>query len=172
MPIAAVDRKQEITMTIQNIIDSFTDNRVLTDEQITSILSDLRNETVKQIRHIGNRAFSIALLNKIIAKRKDSDSEIGSTDNIMYACYLVGLCGHLEDSILIWQAKKTDFDTYCGVDIQLVVFAGVSKTVLYLKTLKTEESAEAVTYLQECWDAGDFDEIENYFLEEEEPYWL
>ena len=159
-------------MTIQNIIDSFSNNHILTDEQVASILSDLRNETVKHTRQNRNRLFSIALLNKIIAKRKDSDTEIGSSDNIMFACYLVGLCGQLEDSLLIWQAKKADFDTYCGVDIQLVVFAGVSKTVLYLKSLGTEESTEAVTYLQECWEAGDFDEIENYFSEEEEPYWL
>ena len=159
-------------MTIQNITDSFSNNQILTDEQVASILSDLRKETVKHTRQNSYRSFSVALLNKIIAKRKDSNNEIGSADNIMFACYLVGLCKQLEDSLLIWQAKKADFDTYCSVDIQLVVFAGVSKTVLYLKSLGTEESSEAETYLQECWEAGDFDEIENYFSEEEEPYWL
>ena len=116
-------------MTIQNIIDSYTDKQVLTDEQITSILSDLRNETVKYVRQNKNRSFSIQLLNQIIAKRKDIDNEIGSIDNIMFSCYLIALCGQLEDSLLVWQAKKVDFDTYCGVDIQLTVFSGVSKTV-------------------------------------------
>src|SRR2546427_1577937 len=29
--------------------------------------------------------------------------------------------GHVEDSLIIWRAKATNFDTHCGVDVQLLV---------------------------------------------------
>lgn len=39
----------------------------------------------------------------------------------------------IEDCALIWEAKTLDSDSYCAVDIQLVVFAGVDVTIDYLR---------------------------------------
>lgn len=90
----------------------------------------------------------------------------------MYACYLLGLNKKIEDSLLIWKAKNIDFDTYCGIDVQLKVFAGIDKTINYLYSLNTEESLKAASYLEECNETGDFDDIENYYSKEQLPWWI
>jgi hypothetical protein len=158
-------------MTIQNIIDQYKIDNTLTDEQVSIVLADLRTDAVNYLQTNPNRKFAIALLDNVIDKRKNSEEE-GNGDNIMFACYLLGIHGQLEDSLLIWQAKNTDFDSYAYVDIQLVVFAGVDKTLRYLDSLKTEESTKAIKYIKDCSDAGDFDELENYFSKEELPWWI
>jgi hypothetical protein len=94
------------------------------------------------------------------------------TETLMLSAYLLGLHQNVEDCLKIWKSKTTDFDTYCGFDIQLVVFAGVEKTIEYLKTNKSEESEDALKYIKECQKSGDFDEIEDYFSETELPWFI
>ena len=158
-------------MTIQNIIDQYKIDSELTDDQVSVVLADLRTDTVNYLLTSPNREFTIALLNKVIEKRKNSEED-GNGDNIMFACYLLGIHGHIEDSLLIWQAKTVDFDSYAYVDIQLVVFAGVDKTLKYFETLKTQESSKAIEYIKGCSDAGDFNDLENYFSKETLPWWI
>jgi hypothetical protein len=58
------------------------------------------------------------------------------------------------------------------VDVQLVVFAGVDNTIQYLKSLGTTESQKAVEYLEKCEEAGDLDRIEEYFSQDNMPWWI
>ena len=70
--------------------------------------------------------------------------------------------GNVEDSFLLWQIKELDFDTFCGLDIQLLVGAGVDKTIGYLKNLAEESALRAVDYIQKCRITGDFDNLGRY----------
>lgn len=72
----------------------------------------------------------------------------------------------------IGNTKTIDFDTFCAFDIQLVVFAGVNNTIDYLKTKNSDESKDALKYIEECKISGDFDNIENYFSESQSPWFI
>ncbi|WP_028981101.1 hypothetical protein [Sporocytophaga myxococcoides] len=161
-------------MTIKEIEDNFSISSDIDDDQVTQMLNNesLRKEAIEYFITNPNREFARTLLDKIISKRKIADTKIGAEENIMYACYLLGLNEKIEDSLLIWKAKNIDFDTYCGIDVQLMVFAGVDKTLNYLNLLNTEESLKAVSYLKECNEAGDFDNIEKYYSREHLPWWI
>ncbi len=161
-------------MKIEDIIKEYNENLEISIENLELIFNDaeIRYETVEYIRKNLNRQFSLALLSKILTIRLNENNELSNGDNIMYACYLVGIHKDIRDSIEIWKAKETDFDLHCYVDIQLVVFCGVKNTIEYLKTIKTKESENAIEYITECNNAGDFDEIEEYFSEMNTPWWL
>ncbi|RZJ36846.1 MAG: hypothetical protein EOO18_07025 [Chryseobacterium sp.] len=83
----------------------------------------------------------------------------------MLACYILGKHNQIKDCLKIWEAKRIDFDTFCYVDIQLVAFAGVQQTIEYLKTQTLEEAKQALEYVIECSEAGDFEDLETYFNE-------
>jgi hypothetical protein len=110
-----------------------------------------------------NRPFVIGLLAQLCDRRRVDPGAVDA-DEIMAICYLLGLHGHVEDSLLIWRAKYTDFDTYSLVDIQLVTFAGVDPTLEYLAELDTEEAAKAINYIRDCDAAGDFDDMADRYL--------
>ncbi len=65
--------------------------------------------------------------------------------------------GSVEDSMLIWKAKSDSFDLMCGLDVQFLCGAGVEATCEYLSGLESESAAEALKYIGECIDAGDFE---------------
>ena len=90
----------------------------------------------------------------------------------MLACYILGLHNQIEDCLKIWEAKYTDFDTYCGLDIQLVPFAGVNETIEFLKGQITKEGREAFNYVSDCKKAGDFEELEEYYSNDKLPWFI
>ncbi len=68
--------------------------------------------------------------------------------------------GHVTDSLLIWQAKGTNWDAHCSIDVQLLCGAGLPQTLAYLEAEATRapEAAEALKYLSDCAKPGvDFD---------------
>jgi hypothetical protein len=70
--------------------------------------------------------------------------------------------GHVTDSLLIWQAKETNWDSHCSIDIQLLCGAGLPGTLAYLQAeaSRNPEAAEALTYLGDCARPGfDFDDF-------------
>jgi len=81
----------------------------------------------------------------------------------MLAGFILGMHKQVQDCIKIWQAKKVDFDCYCGIDIQLVPFAGVDETISYLREQKTDEANKALEYVLACTKAGDFDDLNEYY---------
>ncbi len=61
------------------------------------------------------------------------------------------------------ECKNNDFDTFCAVDIQLAVFAGVAETIAYLETQNADEAKEALKYILKCNTAGDFENLASFY---------
>src|SRR5882762_5775666 len=80
----------------------------------------------------------------------------GVDESIKLCAYLLFRLGHVEDSLIIWRAKTTNFDTHCGVDAQLLVAAGVENTLTWLKQQTSEDAPGAVNWIEECAKTGDF----------------
>lgn len=89
----------------------------------------------------------------------------------MFAC-LITLHKRVKDCLLIWKEKNTDFDTYCGVDIQLVPFMGVSATIAYPKASDDPEVVKALEYISECNDGDEFEDLESYYSNVFLYWWL
>jgi phosphatidate phosphatase APP1 len=110
-------------------------------------------------------------LDKFIHIRQDPNGEMPAED-LMFACYILGLHNQIEDSLKIWEAKNADFDTYCGLDIQLVPFAGVKETIEFLKEQTSDEGKKAFEYVSNSSKCGDFDDLEDYFSKETMPWFI
>ena len=121
-----------------------------------------RKDLVNHFRQQPERTFALTLLNNLVTHRRENSAH-GLHETLLFACYLLGLARQVEDCLIIWNAKTTDFDTFCGIDVQLVVFAGVDETITYLKMQNSDEAREALTYIQECNEAGDFEDLTSYF---------
>lgn len=92
------------------------------------------------------------------AEMVKEDAEEG--DHELIKCLSVQLfsIGNVEDSLFIWKTKSSSFDFMLGLDVQFMCGAGVEDTKEYLRGLKSEVGAEALEYLEECIDGGDFDD--------------
>jgi hypothetical protein len=160
-------------MDVNKLIEYFHKDRTISDEMVDSIQNDnaLRIDLVNYFREYKYREFTLALLDAFIAIRRKPEGEMPAED-LMLACYLVGLHQQVEDSLTIWKAKNIDFDTYCGLDIQLVPFAGVSQTLEFLNSLSKEEAKKAFDYVSKCDQSGDFDSLEDYYSIEAMPWFI
>jgi len=76
-----------------------------------------KNQVYSHLLAYPNRDFSTELLNSLVDLRKTQHHGIGIED-IMFACLLVTLHQQIEDCLLIWKAKNTDFDTLHGTKIR------------------------------------------------------
>ena len=113
--------------------------------------------------------FARALLAGFTVAYKASSA---GADELRFAAYLIALNNDLSDVLLLWQTKELDFDTYCGFDIQLIVFAGPVATISYLKTQVGREAEAALSYIEGCDAAGDFELLAEYYSPNNLPYWL
>jgi hypothetical protein len=86
----------------------------------------------------------------------------GSFESIRLCGVLLFLLAQVEDVCLLWEAKTANFDTMCGFDIQFLVGAGVAPTLAYLQHVEEEWAEDARVYLEECQQAGDFQNLERY----------
>lgn len=74
-------------------------------------------------------------------------------------CVQLFSLGVVEDALLIWDAKHSNFDAGCGLDVQFLCGAGLSITKAFLAASKEPTAAEALDYLTLCERAGDFAEF-------------
>lgn len=160
-------------MTFKEVLTEFNDNRTIPDEFLESIEDsrELRIELINYFKVNEGREFAIHLLDKMVAFRKQEEKGM-TGDSIMLGCYLLGLHKNIEDSLRIWNAKTTDFDTFCYVDIQLVPFAGLDATIDYLKSLNSKNADDALKYIIECKESGDFDELDSYYAKDSLPWYV
>lgn len=100
-----------------------------------------------------DRSLVLYLLKQEIVSRED---DWGFHDNMRLCAYMLFKLGHVEDSILLWRAKGTNFDSFCGVDVQLLAGGGLEETISWLKGTGDPEAAEAAEYLEGCRATGDF----------------
>ena len=160
-------------MNVQILLEDFHKTGSLSEEVIYIIQNDqtLRVELIQHFRQHQNRHFALYLLNTFITVRRDPEG-IMPFEDLMFACYLLGLHQQVEDCLKIWEVKRIDFDTYCGLDIQLVPFAGVNKTLAFLKEQTTVEGEEAYEHIKACFKAGDFDTQDEYYSKETLPWYI
>lgn len=153
-------------MDVDTLIENFNTRQTFSNNEILAIRTNrsLRISLVNHFRINQNRPFALALLDTFIEMRKDPKNEI-SIDDLMFASFLLGWHKQVEHSLKVWEAKYADFDTYCGVDIQLVCFAGVDATIAFLKKHPGMEAEKALEYVIACYNAGDFDNLEEYYNE-------
>ena len=74
-------------------------------------------------------------------------------------CVQLFHAGDLADVLAIWSAKESSWDAHCSIDIQRLCGAGLAETRDYLGSLGTPDATEALGYLEECVEAGDFDDF-------------
>lgn len=72
-------------------------------------------------------------------------------------CLQLFFIGDVADSLLIWKAKRSDFDAYCYIDIQFVCGAGLSETKKFLLKQNSSEAIDLLAYLIDCEKTGDFE---------------
>lgn len=71
-------------------------------------------------------------------------------------CVQLFSLGIVEDSLIIWRAKSSNFDAHCSVDVQLLCGAGLEQTKAYLSSSRDEEATLALEYLAEAEATDDF----------------
>ena len=86
----------------------------------------------------------------------------GVYESIKLCAYLLFRLGHVEDSLAIWRAKAINFDTHCGVDVQLLVGAGVQETLDWLRRQGSQDAQHAVSWIEGCTATGDFKNPDGY----------
>lgn len=163
-------------MTIDNFLHELENSKPLSVETIHFVQNDdeIGKLLINHFRENKNRDLALKLLEKFSEIRNQpypNNYDIGS-EALMLSAYILGLHQNIEDCLKIWNTKTIDFDTFCGFDIQLVVFAGVNSTIDYLKTINSDESEDALKYIEECKISGDFEDIENYFSEDQSPWFI
>ena len=86
----------------------------------------------------------------------------GMSDDIRLCAFVMYKIGNVQDVPLLWEAKCANFDTFCGLDIQMLVGGGVDETIAYLNTVGDDEARKAVEYIEGCREAGDFNSLHKY----------
>lgn len=153
-------------MKAEEVINDLKQSGELSAETVLQIEEDrdLRFDLIHYFEINKNREVALKLLKTLRGFRQSNQIEI-SGDILMLACYIVGKHNHVEDCLEVWKTKKIDYDTYSYIDIQLLPFSGVSETISYLRTQASEEAKQALAYVIECLEAGDFDNLEQYYTE-------
>ncbi|NIG54063.1 hypothetical protein [Chitinophaga sp. Cy-1792] len=158
-------------MSIEDFINRYQQTNTLTAAEAKEVCEEpLRQLLFDYFKTHKNRNFALALLNRLIELRKDPDNLV-SGDDLMLACYILGQHKQVEDCLLIWKAKRTDFDSYCYIDGQLIAFMGAQPTIDFLKTVNSEEAADALFYTTGCVESGDYDSLDEYYSRNS-YYWL
>ena len=163
-------------MTAEQLLNEFKENNSLSTATIEYLDTDekIGKELVFYFRKNKNRDLALHLLEKAIEIRSQPYPNGYDMSGVilMLFSYILGMHKNMEDCLKIWEAKTVDFDTFCLVDIQLVVFAGLEETIAFFKSQESDESKDALKYVEECKEAGDFENIENYFSEVTVPWFV
>jgi hypothetical protein len=79
-------------------------------------------------------------------------------DQMLLKCLCIQLfsIGCVEDCLVVWRVKSHCFDLMLGVDVQLLCGAGLETTRSFLTTSLDPTATEALSYLNECVETGDF----------------
>ena len=79
-------------------------------------------------------------------------------DDLAYLCCAQLFSrGLLEDVLIIWEAKNAGMDLHCALDVQFMCGAGLAATKAFLRQQTSGESAEALEYIEDCEEEGDFE---------------
>ena len=147
---------------IKRIVKTFQKKRNIEDADFQDFLEEfgarLKKELIHYFNENKNLEFARYLLKKAIEERKKDIILIFIEDLSLFS-YILGEHKQQEDVHLIWQAKNSDFDTWCGFDGELLSFMGVDTTLNYLKSRDTQQAKEAKEYIEHFKQA----EVDDYF---------
>jgi hypothetical protein len=82
--------------------------------------------------------------------------EVGDQFLMRLLCGLLFSLGQVEDSLLVWRAKQSNFDTHCGIDVAFLCGAGLEETKAYLSAVGTDEATSALECVRHCEAHGNF----------------
>ena len=116
--------------------------------------------------HPDDRLFIRYLLEQEISLHKHEQE--GMLPNLKRCAYLLYRLSHVEDSLLIWRAKDTHFDTMCGIDVQLLIGGGLALTLAYLEA--QPDSTDIIEYITACKETGDFSNMDSFEREIEQYF--
>ena len=74
-------------------------------------------------------------------------------------CVYLFLGRSLDDVLHIWNAKSASMDADSAVDVQLMCGPGLEHTKSYLRGRGTPVASAALNWIEECQEAGDFDDF-------------
>ena|SRR5437016_10635322 len=137
----------------------------LPDASVLNLLHDeaFRYSVCKELNNSvapSDRALARYILRLYIQSHGGGDW--GMSDDIRLSAFVLYKIANVEDVPLLWEAKRANFDTFCGLDIQLLVGAGVDNTLAYLRDVGDEDSLAAAKYIEDCRKTGDFKYIYKY----------
>jgi len=160
-------------MKLNDILNQFHILKCVDAEIIKEFQADgvLRVALIEYSKRTKNRAFAIELVNTFIVTRRQAIGVV-TVEDLMFACFNLALQNQIEDCLKIWEAKNIDFDTYCGLDVQLMPFAGVTETIEFLKLQKNADAEKALLYIVKCNNCGDFNHQHEYFSPDILPWFL
>lgn len=138
----------------------------LASSQAESLLSDPRRRArLYAEMHVRPSPAQAPLLRVLLRHEVDQrlkDDDDYDFEQLYWCALLLSAFGFVEDSLRIWRAKRTNFDTGVGLDVQFVVGAGARETLAHLDSLDDPEAARAARYLRDCEAAGDFADLERW----------
>lgn len=156
-------------MTIANIVEAFNKKGFLQVAEIIDLHKSgtLRRDMYNFFQRNTNRDFAKAVLTTLMVLRGNLDNEVYIED-LMLPAYIIGMHGFVEDSLLIWEAKNIDFDTYWGFDTELIVFAGIDETIAFLNNANSPQAKKALDFVIGLAD----EDVDYYYSNIKEQYWI
>lgn len=116
-----------------SLLEADTEFRFAVCSELNKSISASDRELVRYITNLNIKLF---------------DNSWDSLDPLRLCGLLLFKIGNVEDSVLLWQVKTLDFDTYAGLDTQMLVGAGIDETIAYLKSLNSESALKAVDNIE------------------------
>jgi hypothetical protein len=123
----------------------------LSDTEIDIVLSQFGMPALA-----ANRSEIVALLQEQIVLEKDERGNQWLMSLLSAQLFSIGT---VEDCLIIWEAKSCCFDTMLGIDAQFLCGAGLKQTKAYLQSVGTDLALDAMDYLTECENCGNFNEF-------------
>jgi hypothetical protein len=71
-------------------------------------------------------------------------------------CILLFILGYVEDTLLIWEAKRKNFEAGIYIEVQLLCGAGLEQTKRYLQKVNTLNASDQLKYLEKSEIKNDF----------------
>ncbi|WP_239616873.1 hypothetical protein [Cohnella mopanensis] len=100
-------------------------------------------------------------LQKLLNDEIDND-DYKDNEYLKTLCIMLFSIGQVEDTQLVWRAKRKSSDAGIYIDVQLLCGAGLESTIEFLDNLNNDIAKEQIEYLKKCeeTDFKDFSKTE------------
>lgn len=85
-----------------------------------------------------------------LLQQETENEEAEDNEVLKLLCVMLFAIGNVQDTELIWQAKRKNQDTGSYIDVQLLCGAGVEKTIAYLEKRGGEQARKQLLYIEQC----------------------